>query len=109
MLTILDSKAYDIRFLTSRTMDGSDAMHSDPDYSAVYVILQTDHPDGLEGHSLTITVGRGNEMCVVAIQPSSRMAAMLPLMRLDIASPCTPRRIAAYSYPEGSEWANERR
>jgi L-fuconate dehydratase len=68
VLTILDFKAYDIRFPTSRTMDGSDAMHNDPDYSAAYVILRTNHPAGLEGHGLTFTIGRGNEICVVAIQ-----------------------------------------
>jgi L-fuconate dehydratase len=57
----------DIRFPTSRTLDGSDAMNPDPDYSAAYVILKTDHPQGLEGHGLTFTIGRGNELCVQAI------------------------------------------
>ena len=36
--------ALDIRFPTSRQLDGSDAMNPDPDYSAAYVILKTDHP-----------------------------------------------------------------
>jgi L-fuconate dehydratase len=49
-------------------MDGSDAMNNDPDYSAAYVILRTDHPAGLEGHGLTFTIGRGNEICVAAIR-----------------------------------------
>jgi L-fuconate dehydratase len=57
----------DIRFPTSRTLDGSDAMNPDPAYSAAYVILKTDHPQGLEGHGLTFTIGRGNELCVQAI------------------------------------------
>src|ERR1700688_1743963 len=42
-------------------------MNSDPDYSAAYVVLQTDHPDGLSGHGLTFTIGRGTELCVAAI------------------------------------------
>ena len=67
-LTIVGVQTYDIRFPTSRTLAGSDAMNSDPDYSAAYVVLQTDHPAGLEGHGLTFTIGRGNEVCVVAIR-----------------------------------------
>jgi L-fuconate dehydratase len=65
--TITDIVARDIRFPTSRSLDGSDAMNPDPDYSAAYVVLHTDHPDGLEGHGLTFTIGRGNELCVAAI------------------------------------------
>src|SRR2546422_9650775 len=42
-------------------------MNNDPDYSARYVVLQTDNPAGLEGHGLTFTIGRGNELCVAAI------------------------------------------
>ena len=57
----------DIRFPTSRTLAGSDAMVADPDYSAAYVVLETDEPRGLEGHGLTFTIGRGNEVCVAAI------------------------------------------
>jgi L-fuconate dehydratase len=57
----------DIRFPTSKYLDGSDAMNPDPDYSAAYVILETDHPEGLAGHGLTFTIGRGNEICVQAI------------------------------------------
>src|SRR5713101_3097571 len=60
--------ARDIRFPTSRTLDGSDAMNPDPYYSAAYVILETDHPRGLEGHGFTFTIGRGNELCVAAIE-----------------------------------------
>jgi L-fuconate dehydratase len=55
----------DLRFPTSRTSAGTDAVHVDPDYSAAYVILQTD--GGLEGHGLTFTIGRGNEVCAAAI------------------------------------------
>src|SRR5205807_1230543 len=60
--------ALDIRFPTSRERDGSDAMSPDPDYSAAYAILHTDRPDGLTGHGLTFTAGRGNELCVAAIR-----------------------------------------
>jgi L-fuconate dehydratase len=67
-LNVVSVQAYDIRFPTSRTMAGSDAMNTDPDYSAAYVVLQTDHPAGLEGHGLTFTIGRGNEVCVAAIR-----------------------------------------
>lgn len=58
----------DIRFPTSRGLDGSDAMNPDPDYSAAYVVLHTDSPRGLAGHGLTFTIGRGNEICVAAVQ-----------------------------------------
>src|SRR5690348_4329761 len=64
---IIRAITHDIRFPTSRTLDGSDAMNPDPDYSAAYVVLETDRPDGLSGHGLTFTIGRGNELCVEAI------------------------------------------
>ena len=69
---ILRAKALDIRFPTSRDLDGSDAMNPDPDYSAAYVVLESDHPDRLAGHGLTFTIGRGNELCVAAIELLSR-------------------------------------
>ncbi|MFF4836220.1 L-fuconate dehydratase [Streptomyces sp. NPDC001315] len=59
---------YDIRFPTSRELDGSDAMNPDPDYSAAYVVLRTDAADGHEGHGFTFTIGRGNEVQVAAIE-----------------------------------------
>ncbi len=70
-ILITDIEVKDVRFPTSRTMDGSDAMNPDPDYSAAYVILKTDHPEGVEGHGLTFTIGRGNELCVAAIESLS--------------------------------------
>lgn len=73
--TITDVATFDVRFPTSRVLDGSDAMNLDPDYSAAYVILRTDHPLGIEGHGLTFTIGRGNELCVAAIE------ALTPLVR----------------------------
>src|SRR5215831_6792154 len=65
---ILSAHAHDVRFPTSRTLAGSDAMNRDPDYSAAYVVLETDHPDGIAGHGLTFTTGRGTELCVEAIR-----------------------------------------
>lgn len=68
MTTITRVTARDIRFPTSRGLHGSDAMNPDPDYSAAYVVLETDHPDGLAGHGMTFTIGRGNELCVRGIE-----------------------------------------
>ncbi len=59
--------ARDIRFPTSLSLDGSDAMNQAPDYSAAYVVLTTEDPDGLAGHGLTFTIGRGTELCVAAV------------------------------------------
>ena len=66
--TISEVKALDIRFPTSHTLAGSDAMNADPDYSAAYVIVRTDDPSGLEGHGLTFTIGRGNDVCCAVIE-----------------------------------------
>ncbi|MBV8885472.1 MAG: hypothetical protein JO235_15955, partial [Chroococcidiopsidaceae cyanobacterium CP_BM_RX_35] len=71
--TIVDLVTRDIRFPTSRTLAGSDAMNADPDYSAAYVILKTDRPDGLEGHGMTFTIGRGNDICVFAEKALSHL------------------------------------
>jgi L-fuconate dehydratase len=65
---IVRAVTYDVRFPTSRSGAGSDAMNTDPDYSAAYVALETDHPDGVAGHGLTFTIGRGTEVCVAAIE-----------------------------------------
>jgi L-fuconate dehydratase len=65
-MKITDLAVLDLRFPTSRDRVGSDALHTDPDYSAAYVVLKTDA--GLEGHGLTFTIGRGNEVCVGAIE-----------------------------------------
>ena len=73
--TITRVDVSDIRFPTSLESDGSDAMHPDPDYSAAYVILHTDAGDGIEGHGLTFTIGRGTELCVAAVE------SLAPLVR----------------------------
>jgi L-fuconate dehydratase len=64
---IVRAVTYDVRFPTSLSGAGSDALNTDPDYSAAYVALETDHPSGLAGHGLTFTIGRGTEVCVAAI------------------------------------------
>lgn len=69
-LKITSVEIKDVRFPTSKSLDGSDAMNKDPDYSAAYVIIKTDDPR-YEGHGLTFTIGRGNEVCVAAIKSLS--------------------------------------
>lgn len=59
-------RTHDLRFPTSASLDGSDAMNPDPDYSAAYVVLETDGAHA--GHGLTFTIGRGNEVVVAAIR-----------------------------------------
>ncbi len=63
---ITDLETHDIRFPTSRHLDGSDAMNPDPDYSAAYVILRTDVPE-LCGHGFVFTIGRGNDVQTAAL------------------------------------------
>ena len=69
-IKIVSVETEDIRLPTSKSLDGSDAMNKDPDYSAGYVILKTNCP-GLEGHGLTFTLGRGNELCISAMKSLS--------------------------------------
>lgn len=66
------ARVLDVRFPTSRARIGSDAVNRDPDYSAAYCILETDA--GLEGHGLTFTLGRGNELCVAALRYLAQQA-----------------------------------
>lgn len=65
MPTITSFDVHDLRFPTSLSLDGSDAMNKDGDYSAAYVVLHTDDRD-LSGFGFTFTIGRGNDLCVVA-------------------------------------------
>ena len=64
--------AVDVRFPTSRRLDGSDAMNQAPDYSAAYLVLRTSAPE-LEGHGFCFTIGRGTEICVEAIRALAPM------------------------------------
>ncbi len=90
MHRITDLQVLDIRFPTSLALDGSDAMNPDPDYSAAYIILKTDRPDAAEGHGLTFTIGRGNEIVVAAIH------ALRPLV---VGQP-----ISAFTSAPGAFW-----
>ena len=67
-MRVVSLSVRDIRFPTSRTLDGSDAMHTSPDYSCAYVVLQTDSPEGLAGCGLTFTNGRGTEVVLAAVR-----------------------------------------
>jgi L-fuconate dehydratase len=66
MNVITALETHDVRFPTSRELDGSDAMNADPDYSAAYIILRTNVPDGLCGHGFAFTIGRGNDVQTAA-------------------------------------------
>jgi L-fuconate dehydratase len=90
MHTIIDLEVRDIRFPTSLDKDGSDAMNPDPDYSAAYVIIRTDRPDGTSGHGLTFTIGRGTEVVVAAVQ------ALRPLV--------VGQRVEAFTGAPGAFW-----
>jgi L-fuconate dehydratase len=83
MTTIKSFEVLDVRFPTSKALDGSDAMNPDPDYSAAYVILHTDDP-ALEGHGMTFTTGRGTEICCTAIRAMEHLVVGMNLA--DIAA-----------------------
>ena len=78
-IAIVALETHDVRFPTSQGRHGSDAMNTDPDYSAAYVILKTSDPHRLEGHGLTFTIGRGNELCVAAIHALAPLVVGLTL------------------------------
>jgi L-fuconate dehydratase len=90
MYKITELEVRDVRFPTSLDKDGSDAMNPDPDYSAAYVILKTDRPDGITGHGLTFTIGRGTEVVVAAVE------ALRPLV---VGQP-----VAAFTGSPGAFW-----
>ncbi|SEE27953.1 enolase C-terminal domain-like protein [Jiangella alba] len=69
---------FDVRFPTSRHLDGSDAMNPDPDYSAAYVVLRTDD-ESLAGHGFAFTIGRGTEVVVAAIRALEPLVTGLPV------------------------------
>ena len=79
-ITALDT--FDVRFPTSRHLDGSDAMNPDPDYSAAYVILRTDDPAGLAGHGFVFTIGRGNQVQTAALRSLSHLVVGLDVSQL---------------------------
>jgi L-fuconate dehydratase len=78
MTIITAVQTFDVRFPTSLSADGSDAMNKDGDYSAAYVVLRTDDP-ALSGYGFTFTIGRGNDLCVAAAEQRA-----LPLVGRDV-------------------------
>ena len=73
---------FDVRFPTSLSADGSDAMNHDADYSAAYIVLKTDDPE-VYGCGFTFTIGRGNEVCAAAMELRAR-----PLLGQDADEIC---------------------
>ena len=65
MSKITGIETFDVRFPTSKMLDGSDAMNQDPDYSGAYLRITTD--SGVHGDSLVFTIGRGNEVQIKAL------------------------------------------
>ena len=55
-------------------------MNPDPDYSAVYVTLETD--SDLRGYGIVFTLGRGNEICKVAVDKLARFVVGLSLREI---------------------------
>jgi L-fuconate dehydratase len=82
MPRITSVQVTDVRFPTSLTQDGSDAMNKDGDHSAAYVVLHTDD-EQLRGHGFTFTIGRGNDLCVAAAQQRA-----IPLVGRDVDELC---------------------
>jgi L-fuconate dehydratase len=78
MTKITSVTTHDVRFPTSLSMDGSDAMNKDGDYSAAYVVIHTDDPE-VSGYGFTFTIGRGNDLCVEAARQRG-----IPLVGLDV-------------------------
>lgn len=87
-VTLTGFETRDIRFPTSRELDGSDAMNPDPNYSAAYLVLETDGEH--EGHGLAFTIGRGNDLCVAAIE--------------QLAEPLVGRSLASITADWGAFW-----
>ncbi len=90
MPVITALEVVDVRFPTSRLLDGSDAMNPDPDYSAAYVTLRTDDggDDGEgDGYGLVFTIGRGNDVAVAAVAALATHVVGMPV-------PDRPERLA---------------
>ena len=71
MPNITGYDVFDVRFPTSLSADGSDAMNHDADYSAAYIVLRTEDP-AVYGCGFTFTIGRGNEICAAAMELRAR-------------------------------------
>jgi L-fuconate dehydratase len=84
--TVVGLDVVDVRFPTSRELDGSDAMNPDPDYSAAYLTMRTSA--GPQGYGLLFTLGRGNDVAAAAIRALAPHVVGLPV-------PDRPERLAA--------------
>lgn len=65
-LEITGFEVFDVRFPTSKSLDGSDAMNLDPDYSGAYLRFETNDPE-LTGTSLVFSLGRGTDVQLAAL------------------------------------------
>lgn len=74
---IVELQTHDVRFPTSKELDGSDAMNPDPDYSAAHLSLRTENGDYGYGHIFTI--GRGNDLCCAAIEAMHHLVVGIDL------------------------------
>jgi L-fuconate dehydratase len=87
----------DIRFPTSETLGGSDAMNPAPDYSAAYLIFETDESD-VSGHGFTFTIGRGNDLVVRAVGMLSGGLVGLPVDEIPREMPRIMRSLTGDSH-----------
>ena len=94
MAKIVKLTTYDLRFPTSDNLDGSDAMNPDPDYSAAYVIIETDD-NSLTGHSFAFTLGRGNDLCCEAIKALQHLALGLDINWIEKNQSAFSRRMTS--------------
>ena len=67
MTKIINFTVNDVRFPTSKDLTGSDAIHTDPDYSATYVTAYTDDKN-LKGYGIAFTIGKGNDIVAECIK-----------------------------------------
>jgi L-fuconate dehydratase len=96
VIRILALETTDVRFPTSAHRHGSDAMNPDPDYSAATCVLSTS-VDRLQGHGLTFTIGRGNEICCAAIRALAPLVVGLTLEEIQADMAGFYRRIVGDS------------
>tara|TARA_Y100001970_G_C14206873_1_gene844609 strand:+ start:330 stop:1631 length:1302 start_codon:yes stop_codon:yes gene_type:complete len=67
MIKITNCSVDDVRFPTSKDLTGSDAIHTDPDYSATYVTLFTSD-ENINGYGIAFTIGKGNDIVAKCIE-----------------------------------------
>uniref|UniRef100_A0A4W4DSH8 Mitochondrial enolase superfamily member 1 n=1 Tax=Electrophorus electricus TaxID=8005 RepID=A0A4W4DSH8_ELEEL len=96
----------DVRFPTSLEQHGSDAMHSDPDYSVAYVVVETDAD--LKGYGLTFTVGRGTEIVVCAVEALSSLVIGKTLEEIVTDFSAFYRLLTSDGQMRWVNWARER-